>query len=68
MPNDSNSQRTGVQFVKVELRLALTLLRLADTENSVGDKEGSAKARALARDAYETFLRYWPVVLGVTSR
>jgi len=51
-----------VNFIRVELELALTLLRIATTEEGLGDREGAEKAQALALDAYSNVKRFWPAM------
>jgi hypothetical protein len=51
-----------VDFLKIELKTAVTLLQLAATEKGLGDGDGAQKAQALAQEAYANFNRFWPVV------
>jgi hypothetical protein len=51
-----------VDFLKIELKTAVTLLQLAATEKGLGDDDGAQKAQALAQEAYANFNRFWPVV------
>ena len=57
--------REGVDFLKIELKTAVTLLQLAITERGLGDRDGAQKAQALAQEAYANFTRFWP---GVEAR
>jgi hypothetical protein len=54
--------REGVDFLKIELKTAVTLLQLAATEEGLGDRDGAQKAQVLAQEAYANFNRFWPVV------
>jgi hypothetical protein len=54
--------REGVDFLKIELKTAVTLLQLAATEKGLGDGDGAQKAQELAQEAYANFTRFWPVV------
>jgi hypothetical protein len=51
-----------VDFLKLELKTAVTLLQLAATEKGLGDGEGAQKAQELAEEAYANFNRFWPAV------
>jgi hypothetical protein len=51
-----------VDFLKLELKTAVTLLHLAATEKNLGDRDGAQKAQALAQEAYANFNRFWPAV------
>jgi hypothetical protein len=51
-----------VDFLKIELKTAVTLLQLAATEKGLGDGEGAQKAQELAEEAYANFTRFWPAV------
>jgi hypothetical protein len=51
-----------VDFLKLELKTAATLLQLAATEEGLGDRDGAQKAQALAQEAYANFNRFWPAV------
>jgi hypothetical protein len=51
-----------VDFLKIELKTARTLLQLAATEKGLGDSDGARKAQALAEEAYANFNRFWPMV------
>ena len=51
-----------MDFLKIELKTAVTLLQLAATEKGLGDREGAQKAQELAEEAYANFNRFWPAV------
>ena len=51
-----------MDFLKIELKTARTLLQLAATEKGLGDGEGAQKAQELAEEAYANFNRFWPAV------
>jgi hypothetical protein len=51
-----------VDFLKLELKTAVTLLQLAATEKGLGDGDGAQKAQELAEEAYANFNRFWPAV------
>lgn len=51
-----------MDFLKLELKTAVTLLQLAATEKGLGDADGAQKAQALAEEANANFNRFWPAV------
>ena len=51
-----------MDFLKVELKTAVTLLQLAATERGLGDSDGAQKAQELAQEAYANFNRFWPAL------
>jgi hypothetical protein len=46
-------------FVRIELGLALTFIRLAHTRHSMGDTAGANLSRDNAKKAYQTALKYF---------
>lgn len=56
------SYRAGIDFLRIELETAISLLHLSVTESQLGDREAVSKARNLAQDAYDNFQRFWPAV------
>jgi hypothetical protein len=52
------AERTGLQFIAVEIETGMTLAALARSDYSRGDREGGSRAQAEAAKAYMSARRY----------
>jgi len=60
MPAPIPANHPKVDFIRVELQTGSTLVRLAQTEQQIGDPEAAKRAIGFARRALETSIHFLP--------